>query len=460
MSLRQVLYTNLLLLRRHWADWQKWLDCSKNQFNGVITTVAVNGCLSLSFAFQFSSFQGTGGTKYRMSAFGKVEHHAFSSFIPFSIRFVEIVSVPFHLGSSTQKRPTSLRWIFEKYSVIFRAFAIQFSLFPRFPQSLSLYTYMKMMLPFNCSGSHFDSIMVFRISSRISNVVNLGKVFQSSSIGSPSIRSKSLGFFRKLFNLTFPCIDWQHWVRKGVGLGSCKLNSSFSQQSRLSLHIGSCQWIVVSPEIVCPILDQPLIGRSQVFRVLFTKMNCSLKSDRHQFSLCSHRGLSFDPSNCDHIFVSRSRRPSPCASHDLLKYGDCANFVIAFGSRASCVSWISWSDTFPCTYRIFRIVQVFLVFFCRDEFPRTHIQNGIFLSSLRTRRCVVIGISCVTFPRTWPICSTRCFEYNQVFDALGFCTVEELVETMKARFIVGFDFATILSFLFLHPYRHCFGAAS
>ena len=33
-----------------------------------------------------------------------------------------------------------------------------------------------------------------------------------------------------------------------------------------------------------------------------------------------------------------------------------------------------------------------------------------------------------------------------LFDATGFCTVEELVETVKASFVVvGFDFATILS---------------
>ena len=35
-----------------------------------------------------------------------------------------------------------------------------------------------------------------------------------------------------------------------------------------------------------------------------------------------------------------------------------------------------------------------------------------------------------------------------LFDAIGFCTVEELVETVKARFNVGFDFATNLSSLF------------
>ena len=37
---------------------------------------------SLSFVFLFSSFQGAGGTKYWVTAFGKVEHHSFSSFVP------------------------------------------------------------------------------------------------------------------------------------------------------------------------------------------------------------------------------------------------------------------------------------------------------------------------------------------------------------------------------------------
>ena len=43
-------------------------------------------------------------------------------------------------------------------------------------------------------------------------------------------------------------------------------------------------------------------------------------------SLCSHRRLSFDPSDFDHIFVSRSRRLSPCEVHSLVIPGnDVAN---------------------------------------------------------------------------------------------------------------------------------------
>ena len=37
-----------------------------------------------------------------------------------------------------------------------------------------------------------------------------------------------------------------------------------------------------------------------------------------------------------------------------------------------------------------------------------------------------------------------CFKYPGLFDATGFCTVEELVEKVEARFIVvGIGFATI-----------------
>ena len=78
------------------------------------------------------------------------------------------------------------------YWVSMKAFAIQFPLFPRFLQSMSLCIDMKMILPLNSSGKHLDSVIIFWISTRIPNVVNPGKFFHSSSIGSPSNRSKSL----------------------------------------------------------------------------------------------------------------------------------------------------------------------------------------------------------------------------------------------------------------------------
>ena len=61
------------------------------------------------FASYFFSFQGAGGTKYGVTAFGKVEHHSFSSFVPISVWFIRICSVPFLLWSRSQKWPTSQR---------------------------------------------------------------------------------------------------------------------------------------------------------------------------------------------------------------------------------------------------------------------------------------------------------------------------------------------------------------
>ena len=90
---------------------------------------------------------------------------------------------------------------------------------------------------------------------------------------------------------------------------------------------------------------------------------------------------------------------------------------------------------------------MFLVFFCRDEFARTYIQNCIFLPSLRTRRCVAIEFLLrKVFPVLDQSVRQGALSIPGLFDATGLCTVEELIETVKARFIVGFDFATILFF--------------
>ena len=94
--------------------------------------------------------------------------------------------------------------------------------------------------------------------------------------------------------------------QKDVGFGRCKLNSSVSQQSRLSPHgllpTNRCQ------STNCRLIkDQPLshlkqlshsflgliLGRSQTLCITFPKMNCSLKSDRHQFFPCSWCHLHF-----------------------------------------------------------------------------------------------------------------------------------------------------------------------
>ena len=64
----------------------------------------MNGFQSFSFAFHFSSFQCAGTTEDRVSAFGKVEHLVFSSFVPFSIRACAS-SVVSSIGSDFSELP-------------------------------------------------------------------------------------------------------------------------------------------------------------------------------------------------------------------------------------------------------------------------------------------------------------------------------------------------------------------
>ena len=70
-------------------------------------------------------------------------------------------------------------------------FAIHHSVLSLSLHTMSSYINMKMIRPVNCSRSHCISFIIFLISARICNVVNPGKSFHSSSIGSPSIRSDS-----------------------------------------------------------------------------------------------------------------------------------------------------------------------------------------------------------------------------------------------------------------------------
>ena len=125
-------------------------------------------------------------------------------------------------------------------------------------------------------------------------------------------------------------------------------------------------------------------------------------------------------------------------------------FVIAFGSRVSWVSRISWRDKFPCTYRIFRIVQVFLVFFCRDKFTCTYVQKCIFLLSLRNwtlrRDCDLVRQVSLYLTN---ICSNRSLQSRR--------TCRDLWDQVHRRLWLCHD--PVPFFLCLHPVRHRFGAA-
>ena len=108
-----------------------------------------------------------------------------------SLWLIDMSSVPLFFTTKSQKWPTSVRKPFRiscnDYGIRCTCFCISWCS----PFRVSVHG-MKMILPWNCTGSHFNSAIMFWISAGIPNVVNPEKFFHSNSIGSPSIRSKSL----------------------------------------------------------------------------------------------------------------------------------------------------------------------------------------------------------------------------------------------------------------------------
>ena len=357
---------------------------------------------------------------------GIQSYHAFSSCIPFSIRFVGMGSVPFLLGSRPLKRPMSLR---QSSSLLSNSVSIRTTIF--FVSSMSLYIDMKMILPWKCLGSHFDSFIIFWISSRIPNVVSPGKISTRAPSAPRRFDPNLCVSQNQLILLAHPwtgsvLIPPRHSTGSEKTLVMAVANgTALSVNREVSLHIGCCKYS----------------WWSQIFCVSFTRMNCILKSDRHKYT----------PYRCVHIEVFHLIRQTSTISlsHNReefvqVQHGIC---VVAFGSR---ISRFSWSDQFPRTYWIFKKIQVFLVFFCRDKFPCTYVQNCNFLPSLRTRRCILIVYSHVKFPCTWTICSTGCFEYPRAFRR-NQTTCRDKWD--QARRKLWFCHDPVVSFLFLHPFR-------
>ena len=133
-------------------------------------------------------------------------------------------------------------------------------------------------------------------------------------------------------------------------------------------------------------------GRSQIISIVCTEMACSLKSDGHKY--IPHGCVLF---RTETISLSHKRE-------NLLhvRYAVCRYAEIVWPKFCLCLRFQSFpmrrvsSYFFDSSWKF----RVFLVFFCRDESPRTYIQNCIFLPSLRARRCVSIEFSCFRFPCT------------------------------------------------------------
>ena len=136
------------------------------------------------------------------------------------------------------------------------------SVFPFSPHAMSLYIDMKMILSLKCSGSHCRSLTRLWIFSRKPNVVILGNVSHSNSVGLPSIQFISLKWLFSEYHLI---------LLFQVGIESSPIFPPHRAQSRrrrrlwrwwsdkpccttsfLDIHVKSLNLIVLTPVIsVC-----------------------------------------------------------------------------------------------------------------------------------------------------------------------------------------------------------------
>ena len=297
---------------------------------------------SFPFTFQFSSLKSAGSTEFWISAFRRIDHHILSNFVPLSVGFAYESSVPFLLRSTPWKWPMSsheFSSIFSNSVSIRNTIFIVSSFFP-----INVIVDMKMILPCKCLGSHINSVIIFWISSRTPNVVNPEKFFHSNSIGSPSIRSNTLKERDSTKHLIFlsqaltgsglmrPRHSTEsektqvsavaHWtalsVSRVVSLSSNEL-LPISRSNTSNFSLVSDQLLSHLKQLSERFLGL-IPGRTQLLRVVCTKMTCSLKSDGHEYSPYSCvqiESFSFCLSDWDHIFVSQLRKPSPCAVRSL-----------------------------------------------------------------------------------------------------------------------------------------------
>ena len=135
-------------------------------------------------------------------------------------------------------------------------------------------------------------------------------------------------------------------------------------------------------------------------------------------------------------------------------------FRVFWDSWSSWVSWIScvsWSYRFPCTDWL-RVIQKFMVFCC-DKFPGTDVQQSILFPSLRTRRCVVIGISFSSYVRfSWiPNLSTWGASWRS--RTVHRWRTRRNSDGQAYRRRLWFCHNPVILILFLRPLRRRFGAA-
>ena len=139
-------------------------------------------------------------------------------------------------------------------------------------------------------------------------------------------------------------------------------------------------------------------------------------------------------------------------------------FWIFWSLRIFWISLVSRCYRFPCAYFLL-MIQTLPVLVCCYRSPCAYEQLSIPLPSLRTRRCVGIGIlicACTRFPwesnlSTWSFEYPRASRRNRTVHIWRTCR-NRTGQVHRRR--PGFRHNLVFFFLFLHPFRHPFGAAN
>ena len=159
-------------------------------------------------------------------------------------------------------------------------------------------------------------------------------------------------------------------------------------------------------------------------------MNCSLKSDGHEYS--PHNRIYIEISYsvsavCDRISVAHSRELCQDVKRRQKRNEDCVAIL--------------------CHYRRCLSFQTLRVSSC--SCPSLHLFATLENSMLRLFD-LILSVHVSMYSSKY--CCQCALSVRGLFDAIRLCIVEELVAACETKFNVGFDFATILS----SPFSSCF----
>ena len=181
----QILHTCLQLLRKDSADWQKtimrkivsicFLVCSKmyRQF-------------SVSFAFELTPGQWSRCAENRTSAFGEFQQHLVRDMILNSLGLFSSLDCHFFSEPGPTNDHCPIPNFFANMETTLE-FATHSSSLPLPSQEMSLNIDIKRILPVKVSGASSNLLRRSVTLPQSCNVVNPGKMFHSTSVGSPFI---------------------------------------------------------------------------------------------------------------------------------------------------------------------------------------------------------------------------------------------------------------------------------